>query len=81
MDQLSTMIDRTVERKKRRSRVSMSEYRKKQEIDNKKKKKQAIKLHIIYGLSATKSAEIMGISKRRLHRLLEGRYEKLCNFM
>ena len=81
MDQLSTMIDRTVERKKRRSRVSMAEYRKKQEIDNKNKKKQAIKLHVIDGLSATKSAKIMGISKRRLHRLLEGRYEKLCNLM
>lgn len=70
MPHLATMIDRTVEQKKRRSRLSMADFREKQKIDTEKKRKKAIKLHIIDGLSASKSAEKMGISKRRLHQIL-----------
>lgn len=70
MAHLSAIIDRTVEQKKRRSRLSMADFREKQKIDTDKKREKAIKLHIIDGLSASKSAKIMGISKRRLHQIL-----------
>lgn len=70
MAHLSTTIDRTTEQKKRRSRVSMADFREKQKIDTQKKREKAIQLHIIDGISASKSAKIMGISKRRLHQIL-----------